>query len=218
MSISVAVNQESRRLYVKGLRRSHLDHIEFSVARGETIGVRGSSGGGKTLMLRAIADLDAHEGAIEFDGMSYLAMSAPQWRRHVMWLPAEPQWWSDIAAEHFAELPTVHALAAVNLEQAVLYQPMRQLSEGQRQRLAILRMLSLRPSVLLLDEPTARMDGENVVAVERLIGEYQVENGAAIVWVSHDERQLVRVARRFFRMNAGQLTEEVSSHDSSEHA
>lgn len=80
-------------------------------------------------------------------------------------------------------------------------------STGERQRLALLRLLSNRPEALLLDEPTAALDPKNVAAVETLVADYRREHQVPVLWVSHDPEQIARVANRHFRVEDGRLHE-----------
>jgi putative ABC transport system ATP-binding protein len=73
--------------------------------------------------------------------------------------------------------------------------PISRLSTGERQRLALARLLALRPQVLLLDEATANLDPSNRDRVEDLIQYYRREQGAAVLWVSHDPDQRRRLTR-----------------------
>jgi ABC-type iron transport system FetAB ATPase subunit len=86
------------------------------------------------------------------------------------------------------------------MDQAVI-----RLSSGEKQRLALLRLLANQPRVLLLDEPTANLDPENTRRVEAVIREYCRERAAAVVWVSHDREQAARVADRQFEVADGRL-------------
>jgi ABC-type sulfate/molybdate transport systems ATPase subunit len=79
------------------------------------------------------------------------------------------------------------------------------LSTGQRQRLALARLIAHAPRVLLLDEPTANLDEHNRAAVEALIGSLREEAALGVLWVSHDPEQLQRVAGRSFQIRAGEL-------------
>ena len=79
------------------------------------------------------------------------------------------------------------------------------LSSGERQRLALLRVLANRPPVLLLDEPTANLDEATTARVEALLKDYRTLHGAGVLWVSHDPQQLRRVADRHLRIADGRL-------------
>ena len=170
--------------------------------------MRGASGAGKSLLLRAIADLDPNEGNVRLDGVAREAMLGPLWRRQVAYLAAEPGWWAETVAEHFDNWPILAQDAArLLLPQGLGGQPVARLSTGERQRLALLRSLERRPSVLLLDEPTAALDQSARDAVEALLAE-RLAAGAAILWVSHDSGQCARMARRSLVVTAGRVREE----------
>ncbi len=159
------------------------------------MGLNGPSGSGKSRLLRALADLDPHGGELYLQGQACQAIPAPLWRQRVGLLPAEPQWWYDTAAAHF-DHPPVAELERLDLPGALLQQPVRQLSTGERQRLALLRLLQHRPRVLLLDEPTASLDEARAEAVEALVRDYLDRHQAAALWVSHTPQQLARVTSR----------------------
>ena len=99
----------------------------------------------------------------------------------------------------------------MDLDAERLHGPVARLSSGECQRFALLRLLANRPRVLLLDEPTANLDPDNVSRVERLIADYIREEQAAVLWVSHDPRQMRRVADRRMRLEAGRVAAGASS-------
>jgi UDP-glucose/iron transport system ATP-binding protein len=76
------------------------------------------------------------------------------------------------------------------------------LSSGEKQRLALLRLLANRPEVLLLDEPTANLDAANSRRVETLVRDYLKANGASCLWVSHAQQQLEQLCDRRMSMTA----------------
>jgi ATPase subunit of ABC transporter with duplicated ATPase domains len=82
------------------------------------------------------------------------------------------------------------------------------LSSGETQRLSLARLLLNGPKVLLLDEPTANLDRDNIARVERLIGDWRSQHTGAVIWVSHDREQRSRVAGRHFDIQAGRLQEQ----------
>jgi len=81
-------------LIVKALMRLHIS-ASFELQDGECIALQGPSGVGKSLLLRAIADLDPNEGTLKLDGTLREAVPAPLWRRQVTYVAAEPGWWAD---------------------------------------------------------------------------------------------------------------------------
>ena len=194
-----------RQLHVAGLRLDGVGPIDLSLARGECLVLSGSSGAGKSRLLRAIADLDPHQGRVCCQGTAAEDLAPCQWRRRVGMLAADSQWWRDRVAEHFDAAPTDDQLAALDLAPALLEEPVSRLSSGERQRFALLRLLANRPRVLLLDEPTANLDPDNVLRVEKLVADYTAAEGAAVLWVSHDPRQTARVGHRRIYLEAGKL-------------
>ena len=196
-------------LQVRDLRTNLLKPTSFSLSAGDCIAVRGPSGAGKTLLLRALADLDPNEGLVCLDGRDRSTIAGPEWRRLVGYVPAEPGWWADTVGAHFSEWTA--ALTFVRdlgfPEEAKIW-PITRLSTGERLRLALIRALMVRPKVLLLDEPTAALDPASVAAVEALIAT-RVRVGLAVLWVTHDAEQAKRIADRLLVVKGGQVREEV---------
>lgn len=201
------------RLITKGLRTLCGGPFSFAVNRGTCVAFSGPSGCGKTLLLRALADLDPPEGSVWLDGISRENFSPPEWRRKVGWLPAESVWWFDTVREHFRKLRReasdsageLRILEKLGFEPDVLNWSVDRLSTGEKQRLALFRLLLNQPQVLLLDEPTAALDPANVQRAEEVITRYRTETGAAVLWVSHDSGQAARMAESRFVFSKGAL-------------
>ncbi|MGY8695069.1 MAG: ABC transporter ATP-binding protein [Verrucomicrobiia bacterium] len=174
--------------------------IELEVEVRQAVCLLGESGSGKSLLLRAIADLICNEGTLELEGRSRESFSPQEWRRAVGYLPAEIFWWEASVGAHFERLPTEVELKRLRLSLESLDWAPNRLSMGERQRLGILRMLDRKPSVLLLDEPTANLDDETSSVVESLILEYLKLNDAAALWVTHSKSQAARVGKRTYLM------------------
>lgn len=196
----------THQLDVVGLSVGNIGPLNFSLAAGECLTLSGASGAGKTRVLRAIADLDAHLGEVFCRGSRAADLKPSLWRRRVGMLAADSQWWRDRVDEHFPAPPPPAHLQALDLAPGLLNESVARLSSGERQRLALLRLLANRPEVLLLDEPTANLDADNVSRVEQLVADYQAAEGAAVVWVSHDAAQSLRVAKRHVRLQSGRLS------------
>jgi ABC-type iron transport system FetAB ATPase subunit len=82
------------------------------------------------------------------------------------------------------------------------------LSSGERQRLALVRMLEPAPKILLLDEPTANLDGDSRKRVEQLILDFLRREDAFALWVTHDAAQKQRVGTRHFLIEGTEVVEE----------
>ncbi len=170
--------------------------------------IAGPSGGGKSRLLRALADLDPHQGQLRLEGHTPEALGGPAWRRRVALMPAEPVWWAEHAGAHFPRPPAPEALAALGLPADILERPVSRLSTGERQRLWLLRLLANRPRLLLLDEPTANLDPQSRLRVERRLEAERRAGDMAMVWVTHDPAQAERVASRRLWMVGGRLQRE----------
>ena len=178
--------------------------LSLDIDSGDCLCISGPSGSGKSLLLRAIADLDPHEGDLFLEGVTSNELAANEWRTRVGLLPPESCWWLPRAIDHFRDGVPV-SLDHIGLSSPTLEQPVSRLSSGEKQRLALMRLLSNRPRVLLLDEPTANLDPENTRRIEAVIAEYRRSHDAAVIWVSHDEEQVRRVASRHYEVVDGRL-------------
>jgi ABC-type iron transport system FetAB ATPase subunit len=146
-------------------------------------------------MLRAMADLDEHKGGVLLQGREQSDQKVTDWRTQVAYLPAESAWWADTVGEHFKDAASID-WSVLGFEPSVQDWTVSRLSSGERQRLAMFRLLENKPRVLLLDEPTANLDAENTLLVEELVAEYVQRRQAAAVWVSHDQEQQKRLGAR----------------------
>ncbi len=166
--------------------------------------IQGASGSGKSLLLRAIVDLDPNIGDVRLDETLRNQIAAHDWRRLVAMVPAESGWWSDRVSDHFGLSEyTDELLEAIGLPDALNWEVNR-LSSRERHRLAIARALSGRPSALLLDEPTATLDPAATKLVEALLTR-ECARGVAMIVVTHDVEQAKRLSARRFVMERGKL-------------
>ena len=193
-------------LRVDHLKAAPLPPLTFQVADGRCLAIEGRSGIGKTRLFRAIADLDVSTGDVFLDGARREEVPATDWRRRVRYVSAEPAWWTptpraSIKVSDNDPVRLSRLLNRVDLTEAVLDQPIRSLSTGQRQRLALVRATYDQPHVLLLDEPTAALDPTSQALVEELI-RYLLLAGTIVLLISHDARFRARLATETIDLDA----------------
>ncbi len=192
------------RLVARGLRRSVggravLAGLDLAVPRGGTLVVRGPSGAGKTVLLRALAWLDPLDGGeVRLDGRTPREWGVPAWRARVAWLPQQPATPEGSPADLARRLAGLRAVRhardpldlarRLGLDAARWRRRWQELSGGERQRAHLALLLAAEPAVLLLDEPTGALDAEATAAVESLTA------GTTRVWVTHDAGQAERLA------------------------
>ncbi len=205
-------------------RRTVLDGVSFSLARGDMAVVRGPSGSGKTTLLAIVgAMLTPTSGEVRLDGepTSRLreAHRAEVRRRKVGFLFQDLQLIDAMTAVENVTLPRVPdglttadvARAQELLERlgvgALASSLAKALSGGERQRVALARAMMNDPLLLVLDEPTAHLDDERAADVASRIEELGGE-GRAVLVSTHDPRLTSRLsAARFFELSGGRLHE-----------
>lgn len=193
-------------LEVSGLSGLAGGPYDMNVMAGECVVISGVSGVGKSLLLRMIADLDENTGNVSLHGISREAMPAPQWRRQVIYNPAESGWWAERVRAHMrSPADALPLLPVLGLDERLLDAPVSQLSTGERQRMALIRAIIRKPLVLLLDEPSSALDESTALRMERLLASLAA-SGMGLVVVTHNEAQAQRIASRRYLMSTGKLT------------
>lgn len=211
-------------------RHQVLDGVSFTVAAGESYGLLGESGSGKSTILRAIAGLvPIAAGGISVDGRALRANGARDGHffRDVQMVFQDP--YGSLHPRHTVdrvlgealqiqgfgdrEQRIRQALSDVGLDLSHRYRYPHQLSGGQRQRIAIARALITEPKVLLLDEPTSALDVSVQAEILNLLQDLRRERGLTYLFVSHNLPVVAHVCDRVAILAEGVLAEEVSAPD-----
>lgn len=197
-----------------------LDHVNFTLEKGETFAIVGPSGSGKTTLLGLCAGLDSPtSGSVALDGIPINNLSEDeraQLRNNIV----------GFIFQNFQLIPTLTALENVMVpmelkgEKQVRKQALEllekvgltdrqhhypaQLSGGEQQRISIARAFSNKPKILFADEPTGNLDEETGQRVEKLIFELNKEAGTTLVLVTHD-LELAQKTNRIIRIKGGKV-------------
>jgi len=194
-----------------------LDHVSLDVDRGEMIALLGSSGCGKTTLLRAIAGFVMPEsGAIRVEGRDIVGLP-PEKRGTAMMFQSYALWPHMTVAANIGYGLRMRgwkkdAIAARVDEMLALLQldgfgprPVTQLSGGQRQRVALGRALAVNPSLLLLDEPMSNLDYKVRLELRHELRALQQRIGITAVYVTHDREEALTLADRIAVIDAGRI-------------
>ena len=184
-----------KNLNLSAISANFSQSFNFSIPAGTCMGLTGPSGIGKSVLLKALADMLPHQGEIFLGDIESQMITAQQWRRKVALLPAESQWWYDTVGQHFNRYDE-ELFTLLGFEREVFDWQITHLSSGEKQRLAFIRILMNKPEALLLDEPTANLDHSNRDQLEVLIRDYQKKHQIPVIWISHDKEQLNRVCQQ----------------------
>ncbi len=205
-----------------------VDDVSFDLAVGETVGVVGESGCGKTTLGRLVlGDLSPTAGEVRFRGQNLAEMDRAERRayqhsiatvfqdpfsslnpRHrVRTLVLEPiqihgTLDADAARDRLREM-----LDVVGLPQAAANLYPHEFSGGQRQRIAIARALSLNPSLIVLDEPISALDVSIRAQIINLLKDIQQEFGPAYLFIAHDLASVYHMTDRVAVMYLGKVVE-----------
>ncbi|MBQ1040964.1 ABC transporter ATP-binding protein [Micromonospora sp. C32] len=213
-------------------RRTKLVHavkgVSFTLERGECLAVVGESGAGKSTVGRMVLRLiEPNSGSVTFDGVDVLATKPKQLRalRQRMQMIFQDPYSSldprmtikDAVAEPLLvhtdkgratrEKEAVELLDKVGIGSRYLERYPAELSGGQLQRVAIARALTMKPSLIVCDEPVAALDVSVRAQVLNLLRDLQEELGLAYLFVCHDLALVEVIADRVMVMASGEVVE-----------
>lgn len=197
-----------------------LNHISFSVRKGEFIAIVGESGSGKSTLLNVVGALDnATSGKVLIDGKDIFSMSEKKLtvfrRQHIGFIFQSFNLIPELNVEQNITFPLLldykkpnpkfvnELLNVLGLMERRNHLP-SQLSGGQQQRVAIGRALVTRPALIMADEPTGNLDSKNSQEVIALLQSMSSKYQQTILMITHNENH-AGAANRVFRMSDGVL-------------
>jgi putative ABC transport system ATP-binding protein len=202
-----------------------LNPTDFSLMGGDRVAVTGPSGSGKSVFLRGLAMLDALDGGQLFWRNQLVSGAGiPAYRRHVSYIAQRPAMLEGTVEDNlrypfslkvyqgqaFDRAAALRLAEQAGRDDRFFGKHASELSGGEAQIAALIRVLQLAPDVLLLDEPTAALDPASSREIEALVSAWfngAQPGGRAYVWVSHDQEQALRMSERRLSMLAGTLSE-----------
>lgn len=229
MSAPLLEVQDLHKHFPVGRQQLHaVDGVSFSLERGETLGLVGESGCGKSTVARTVVGLHpATSGSVRFEGTELVGMSRKQmrpFRRRIQMIFQDPyasldprQTVASILAEplnvHRLGKPRTRRLRAMQLLDAVGLNPRHvhryphEFSGGQRQRIGIARALALEPDLIICDEPVSALDVSIQAQIVNLLEELQERFGLAYLFIAHDLAVVRHICRRIAVMYLGRIVE-----------
>lgn len=206
---------------VKDLRKSFdgyvaIDHLEFTVNKGEIFGFLGPSGSGKTTTIKMLTgQLTALEGSINALGFNNKTLNSSEYRKNIGVLSDNSVLYERLSVydnlKLFCQLYDVpkqridELLKEVQLTD-VRKKPVKKLSKGMKQRILLVKTLLHKPSLLFLDEPTSALDPNNKLIIHQLLKKLNAE-GVTIFLTTHDMNEASTLCDRVAILDHGEIQE-----------
>lgn len=193
-----------------------LKDISFSVQVGDIITVTGPSGGGKSTLLKIMGHLlSPTSGIIQYNGKDINEYEPTEYRKEVSYFFQNAVLFdetvrdnlafpADIREDTFNEDQAIRGLETVQLSDTYLDKPIKELSGGEKQRVALIRNLMYPPKVLLMDEVTSSLDAENREIVLSFIRQLNEEENVTILWITHNQEE-IEASNKIIRLINGKM-------------
>jgi oligopeptide transport system ATP-binding protein len=209
-----------------------VDGVSFRVERGETLGLVGESGSGKSTACRAVLQLiKPTSGSVKFEGREIAGIGRREMRplrremqmifqdpyaslnprKRVGQIVGDPLKRQGIASGSELRRQVQELLERVGLSSEHYNRFPHEFSGGQRQRIGIARALSLKPKLVICDEPVSALDVSIQAQIVNLLDDLQDEFGLAYLFVAHDIGVVRHISDRIAVMNEGKIVEQGSA-------
>ena len=207
-----------------------VDDVSFTIGKGETLGLVGESGCGKTTVGRSLLHLyKPNSGEISFDGMKITKKTLDEYHRRAQMVFQDP--YSSLnprmtVGDIVAEPIDVHKLCKTRQERAERVQELlrtvgisgeqstryaHEFSGGQRQRIGIARALASNPEFIVCDEPVSALDVSIQAQVINMLEDLQDQLGLSYLFIAHDLSVVKHISNRVAVMYLGKMVELASS-------
>ena len=195
-----------------------LEGISLSIKEGEHLTITGPSGSGKSSLLKLLAALvSPSSGQLFYRGQDLGVLDPVAYRREVSYCFQQPVLFGQTVRDNmvfpfeirqipFDQERVLSALARLNLGPEFLDKPIKDLSGGEKQRLALVRNLLFEPKVLLLDEVSSGLDEKTKILLRAFLKDLHQE-GVTLIEVTHDQQE-IEAAERLVTIVGGRLAHE----------
>jgi ABC-2 type transport system ATP-binding protein len=207
------------------VRTLALDRVALRVQRGEIVGIVGLNGSGKSTLVRVLATLTTPDsGTVRIFGRDVVDEAA-EVRRHINRVSVDAAFakelspWENLsfASRLYGDnapdrrLRALAALARLGLPRDTVDRPMKQLSRGQQQKVAIARSLLTSPSLLLMDEPTTGLDPRSKREVQSFVRSLHADTAATVLVCTHDLDEAEALCTRVLMLDRGRIVADGSA-------
>lgn len=207
---------EFRNVSYSNDNKSILKDLTVEIDSGDFISIVGPSGSGKSTFLKLCCNLiSPSHGDIFFKERSITELSPMELRKNISYCFQTPYLFNDTVLDNI-EFPysirnmevdnekVLDLLTLFNLDKEYIKKEVKNLSGGEKQRIALIRTLLFPPEILLLDEITSALDNNNTLIVENVIKSLN-DKGITILWVTHNQEQSKKHANKVITLENGEI-------------
>jgi putative ABC transport system ATP-binding protein len=207
---------EFQNVSFESVDKAILKNISLAIKTGDFISIVGPSGSGKSTFLKLCSHLiSPTKGTISFKDKNIIDYNPIELRKNIVYCFQTPYLFGDKVIENINFPYSIRNLkpdqkrvddlfSMFHMSGDYLHKEVRNLSGGEKQRIALIRSLLFMPDILLLDEITSALDLENAAIVENVIAALN-NKGTTVLWITHNQEQSKKYANKLLTIEAGEI-------------